>query len=674
MDILTPEQFIDQYTDIYRKIPMQKHRPRDPKRRKENKVYYKNIITAFDIETTRLDNDQSIMYVWQIQFGDFCTVIGRTWGEFLQVVDMLSSPLCDGEYCVMYVHNLSYEFQFLAGIYNFAPEQVFAIKSRKVLKCTMKNVEMRCSYLHSNMSLAMYLDKMGAEHRKLSGDDYNYSVKRYPDTVLSAEEIEYCQNDVLGLVEALTNEMCIDDDNLYSIPLTSTGYVRRDIKFAMRSTPKWYVKDMLPDFDLYCILREAFRGGNTHANRYYAGMILANVKSADRSSSYPDVQINCKFPVSRFKKEQLNEKKAIRLMKNGKRAFVTRIVLEGNIRLHHAWWGCPYLAKDKCRFVENGTFDNGRILTADYLETTVTDIDLSIILSEYDFDRILLFDSYTARYGDLPPVYKVVINEYYNRKTTLKGVDGMEVQYTKAKNKLNSIYGMTAQDPVKQSIDFDFGIFSERSENPEELLLAHNEKAFLPYQWGVWTTALARLRLEEGIRLAGENFVYCDTDSVKYFGEIDWTEYNKQRIADSEANEATATDPKGEMHYMGVYEQEEEYRTFVTLGAKKYAYTYADGKTYVTVAGVNKRKGGSELDMYGGLTAFKDGFIFYIAGGNELIYNDNPDVTEYTSDNGYTYSITRNVTIKPSTYQLGLTTEYAQLIQRLNTSAEKLWR
>lgn len=674
MQILSPSEFVASYCEHYRRLPMQKHRPKDPKRRKGNAVYYKDIVTAFDIETTRLDNDQSVMYVWQMQYGLECTVIGRTWEEFLLVIDMLSNPLCEGEYCVMYVHNLSYEFQFLAGIYEFAPDDIFAIKSRKVLKCRMKNVELRCSYLHSNMSLAMYLDKMQAEHRKLSGDDYNYHVKRYPDTDLTSEEIEYCQNDVLGLVEALTNEMSIDDDNLYSIPLTSTGYVRRDVKLAMRSTPKNYVKDMLPDFNLYVILREAFRGGNTHANRYYVGMILDNVKSADRSSSYPDVQINCKFPVSKFKKEQMTPQKAVRMIRNGKRAFVTRVALEGNIRLRYEWWGCPYLAKDKCRFVENGAFDNGRVLTAEYLETTVTDIDLAIILSEYDFDKIEIFDSYTARYGELPPVYKEVIKDYYTRKTELKGVDGQEVQYTKAKNKLNSIYGMTAQDPVKQSIDFIDGIFMEENSDPEELLLDHNERAFLPYQWGVWTTALARLRLEEGIRLAGENFVYADTDSVKYLGDIDWTAYNAGRIADSEANDATATDPKGERHYMGVYEQEEEYRTFVTLGAKKYAYTYTDGKARVTVAGVNKRRGGAELDQHGGLTAFRDGFIFSAAGGNELLYNDNPAETEYSSDKGNKYPITRNVTIRPSTYQLGLTMEYVQLLQQLNIKAKDLWR
>ena len=104
----------------------------------------------------------------------------------------------------------------------------------------------------------------------------------------------------------------------------------------------------------------------------------------------------------------------------------------------------------------------------------------------------------------------------------------------KSKNKLNAIYGMMAQDPVKQSIDFIENEFIKRKDNPEELLLTHNKKAFLCYQWGVWCTAWSRLRLEEGIRLVhdsedGKNtaFIYSDTDSVKYIGDVDWTKYYK---------------------------------------------------------------------------------------------------------------------------------------------------
>jgi hypothetical protein len=107
---------------------------------------------------------------------------------------------------------------------------------------------------------------------------------RFPWTTLANDKLDYVCNDVLGLVEAVDIEMQHDNDNLYSFPLTSTGYVRRDAKEAMRQVSHTFVSSQLPDYGTYAMCSEAFRGGNTHANRYYAAVVLHNVKSADRKS------------------------------------------------------------------------------------------------------------------------------------------------------------------------------------------------------------------------------------------------------------------------------------------------------------------------------------------------------------------------------------------------------
>jgi hypothetical protein len=216
----------------------------------KKKVKYKDIISAFDIETTRIRKiEQSVMYVWAFQFDEQFTIIGRTWQEFLELCKKIVQYMGEDEYLCVFVHNLSYEFQFLRGIYQFKPEEVFALDSRKVLKLTMfDHIEMRCSYLHSNMGLNEYTHKMGAEHAKLSGEDFNYNIERYAWTPLTDNEMGYIINDVLGLVEAIKIEMKHDKDNLYSFPLTSTGYVRRDAKLAMRHVTHTFVKNQLPDY------------------------------------------------------------------------------------------------------------------------------------------------------------------------------------------------------------------------------------------------------------------------------------------------------------------------------------------------------------------------------------------------------------------------------------------
>lgn len=663
--IIPTEKF--PYDWLY-EIPLVKRKSGNQKTRK--RIKYKDLITAFDIETTRLaDIEQSIMYIWQWQFGDEYTVVGRTWEQFEAFQRKLANIL-DDSVLVVFVHNLSYEFQFLRGIYNFQPDEVFAVKSRKVLKCNMhEHFEFRCSYIHSNMNLDTYTKKMGVKHKKLTGT-FDYDKLRYPWTELTDDEIAYCVHDVQGLVEAIEIEMKHDGDNLYTFPLTSTGYVRRDAKKAMSEVSQSFIKGQLPDYEIYKMLREAFRGGNTHANRYYADYTLHNVHSADRSSSYPDVMCNCKFPISEFYRlGNIPYEEVIKMIGKRQKACLMRVAITG-VYLKRIDWGCPYLSLSKCRYVENPLIDNGRIISAEYLETTITDIDLKIILSEYSWKDIKFFDFATARYGYLPKPLIQTICQYYHYKTELKNVEGQELLYMKSKKKLNSLYGMCAQDPVKQSILFIEDDFKEQNDNEEELLKSYNKKAFLAYQWGVWVTAWARYRLEEGIQLAhgdtddpnAPQFVYCDTDSVKYLGEINLDKFNAERIKDSKESGAYATDPSGITHYMGVYEKEHDMCEFRTIGAKKYVYREKpEGKLVCTIAGVSKNLGGKELEEHGGITAFHEGFTFKKAGGLEAVYNDKPSISEYTAE-GRTGKITSNVCLRPSTYTLGLTADYKRLL------------
>ena len=667
-------QYRDFDANLLRGIPCQKRRRGNPGRR-NNVRKYKDIICAFDIEATNdRESEQAFMYVWQFQFGDDITIIGRYWSEFLNLLSDMREQLKKDEYLIIFVHNLSYEFQFLRGIYPFTKEEVFAIQPRKVLKCEMlDHFEFRCSYLLTNMSLAAFTDKMGVEALKLSGEQFDYSKQRYPWTELTEYETQYIINDVLGLVQALRKYIDLFNDSFYTLPLTSTGFVRRDVKAAMRHYNKYELKDMLPDYDIFILLSEAFRGGNTHANRFYSDMILDDVKSRDFSSAYPSAQINLQFPMSPFIKEDCSEltlERVIRKIYRHGRACLMKVAFT-NIRLLDRAWGFPYLAKAKCETITNCENDNGRVLSADFVITTLTDLDLKIILEEYTFDEIVFLSFYHARYGRLPKPLRETVQSYFDAKTELKDVPGQELYYMKAKNMLNSIYGMTVQSPVKQSIDF-INEFIERQDDPRELLEASNNKAFLTYAWGVWTTAQARFELEKALRTVyntpGAAPVYCDTDSVKYIGEVDFTAFNKERENRALKNGGFAYDPAGNVHYLGVMEADGSYEQFATLGAKKYAYVENNNKLGITIAGVNKKKGAAELEKAGGLTRFKEGFVFREAGGTESKYNDFPEIKEITRE-GQKVQITSNVYICDSEYTLGITGDYRRILENA-----KIWR
>lgn len=688
---------------------------------------YISILSCFDIETTRIpETDNSVMYIWQWGFYDLktnkhiCCLYGRTWEEYKDVCDEIKSCIEELKtyntslYMVRLVHNLAYEFQFLSGIIEYKPDDVFAIKKRRPVRADSYGcIEDRCTFVHSNLSLDKYAKQWGAEHKKLSGQTFDYQKERYYFTELTDYELSYCENDILSCIDAYTNEMKYYDDNLYSVPLTSTGYVRRDAKRAWSMIPfntrkKWVISDL----ELYTLLNESFRGGNTHANRFFVApdghepYVLYNVKSFDRSSSYPDVMCNMKFPLGTW--HNLSGKHSSKIldeMKSKKFACVFRAKFT-KLRLKDFYWGCPYISKDKCYNLrtsydtltrnapdKSNSFkskhanetdyivDNGRILEADEVIISITDVDFMIIEEEYEWDELVITDFYYCRYTFLPDEFRDLIRHYYKKKTELKNVSGREWEYAESKSKINSLYGMAAQKSIKDSIVFNNevdGLYEILETNKESQLQSVERKGFLPFSIGVWVTAWARYWLERAIRLIhdtkGAEFIYTDTDSVKFTGEVDFSQLNDELKNNSIQTGSFAVDSKGKTHYMGVYEYEGSYEKFATMGAKKYIYGN-DDDLHVTIAGVVKYVEGKEISAeelkeLGGFKAFKSGTTFVKAGGLEAVYNDNVDA--FITKDGHKIHVTRNVCLKPSTYTLGLAAEYDRTLQFILSGLDNL--
>ena len=499
------------------------------------------------------------MYIWQLQIGLDITITGRTWDDFLKLKEKLKEIL-GGVRLVTYVHNLSFEYVFLSGIHHFNPDDVFCTEPRNILYCEMSPFEFRCSYRLTNMSLDQFTKQMKVEHVKLSGEEYDYNKKRYPWTRMSKKEMDYATHDVIGLVEAVMQLMKNEGDTLYSIPQTSTGYVRRDEKKAMKTFNWTTMGRMIPDFDLHKYLRRAFRGGNTHADRHFVGQMIHDVHSWDMASAYPSAMINKQFPMGKWfvaRPDQLNAKFLDDLINRRHKAVIMEVEFR-DIHLRDPRWPVPYLSYDKCDDVtlvrkkdlfhkkwngRNGrpieiSMDNGRIMAAEALKCVITDIDLKIIADEYEWDENfgmkITFLAHST-YGRLPEQIRRVIMEYYNRKTQLKGVTGLingvnaVFLYEMSKRKLNAIFGGTVMDPIRIQYFFDdsdhnmeehFGVpyrsgFIKDEQSPlteEEQFEIYErsqyEKAIRwPYQsyaWGVWVTCYCRQRLEAGIRCVYE--------------------------------------------------------------------------------------------------------------------------------------------------------------------------
>lgn len=645
--------------------------------------YYKAAVCAFDTETSYIEQiDRQTLYIWQFQIDEALTVIGRTWSAFLTFWQTACDILEEQDkYIVVYVHNLSYEFQFMRSLFHVDPDDLFCVKSRRVLRWICGRFEFRCSYLQTNMSLDAFTHKFGVKHSKLSGADFDYKKVRYADTPLSDRELEYCVNDVRGLVEALKAEMARDDDTLYTIPLTSTGYVRREVKAALRQWGRHRLAELMPGREVYQLLREAFRGGNTHANRYfvknpeYPLPPVEDVHSADRSSSYPDVQVNYMFPMSPFKRV-LSDVSYSRLkdhyIKRRGYALLFRMEIK-DLALRDKFNPCPYISLDKCHKISGKQTDNGRILKADHVFITVTDIDFNIIDKQYvlNDDNVTISDLYFARYDYLPDELRALVKHFYSEKTALKGVEGMALFYDKFKNLINAVYGCSAQDPGKDNIIYnenptdENGLYTFEGKDLDDIL--YHARPSQPYQWGVWTTARARERLQIMIDAVHENpdseFVYTDTDSVKYIGDFDLESINAELRQISIDHGAYADDVHGNRHYMGVYEFEGTYKRFETLGAKSYVYEDDSGELHIAIAGVPKKAGAAELTRMGGFDAYAVGTVFH-DGVTETHYNDERQFKRMTID-GHVIELTSDLIIRDSFHKIGFASDYKILLENL---------
>ena len=583
---------------------------------------YLNIECSFDIETTStyMDGDKfAFMYLWGFGIGDDGKHLyyGRTWDELIIFLNNLSNELGlhENRILVCYVHNLAYEFQFMRKYFEWV--EVFSVDDRKPLKALSTiGIEFRDSYILSGFSLehtAKNLQKH--EVKKLVGD-LDYSKVRHHETEITDLELQYLENDVVIVLNYINEQLDIYG-KITKIPLTNTGRVREFVKEncyyskgkskyksskGKRSNYREIMENLTLEVDEYQKLKMAFMGGFTHANAYYTGKTLENVHSVDFTSSYPSVILSERFPMGRGFKPAKDE-----ILKNGYDYYLNNFnCLIGVVftNLENKFSHESYLSESKCKIKGDKLIDNGRVYSAEVVSTMITEVDLWIMKKVYSYDSLHIKDLTVYPKGYLPkPIIESVL-ELYKDKTTLKGVKGSEVEYMLSKGMLNSVYGMMVTDIVKDNVVYeeDWGV---ELVNPVTEIEKYNEKMsrFLYYPWGVWVTAYARRNLWLGILSLKDDYIYSDTDSIKFFNYEKhkpffrdynkWVEQKQLATLNYYNIDTTLLYPKtikGVVKVAGLWDYEGNYSRFKTLGAKRYLVE-ENGELYLTVAGLSKRNG-----------------------------------------------------------------------------------
>ena len=548
---------------------------------------------------------------------------------------------------IIYIHNLSYDMSYLypylldlPGIDKDAKYQGIIEAPNKFLSLVFGSYEFRCSYRLSGMSLEKWSKEMNAEHIKKVGM-YDYDKVLYPDSKLSEDEQDYDRFDVYAMRDCLYKQMAYYGDDITTIPLTKTGYIRRTLRKSCFNDPH-YKKKYFWDNKLsavnyeYCL--KSFSGGYTHNNRFWRDTLIEvgkvyeyipgsgiyvkvdKIKHRDFKSHYPTQQTCYKrFPIGRPQhiydcssmpfvytvEEILSEAEEFT-------HFVKLLITDCSLRDPNC--SMPFMQLSKCyqATFSNKIVDNGRIIKASgsfimYVDT----LTLQILAEQYTMECAVL-DVYRMKNGPLPDCIIKVVDKYFKGKSDKKALvhqlteefgkldpKTVEAEFDLMQEKagLNSIYGCTVQQALKDVFQIDDNMnFSYKTkyisqQEVEEGLEGYysGKNNFLAYQLGCVVTSLARFELYQFIKLIGYEYVlYSDTDSLFYIStpEIEKRIEEKNRSLRETAHYVELENGKRE--YYNEFTEEPECLAFKGLHSKCYGVVTSKGLE-ITIAGVPAR-------------------------------------------------------------------------------------
>ena len=581
------------------------------------------------------DTKRCCMYVWQLAINGN-VIIGRTWEEFIYLINQIAEHFetSTKKRMIIFVHNLAFEMAFIAKLFQW--EKVFAISARKpIYALTTFGIEFRCSYILSGLSLYnVGLSLHTYRVRKMVGE-LDYSLIRHSETPLTGEndrrikrktEIGYCCYDVLVVSAFIKEAMEADGKNdITRLPLTVTGYCRNYVRkiclVGDNQTEQFnkyhnLIKTLtISGVDEYNQLRRAFMGGFTHCSSLHAFKILVGaITSYDLCSAYPAAMcLERIYPMSKGKVVPVNTadefRKYLKLY-----ACVFDIKF---IKIEPKLTNENYISTSKCfkyglstkKWTEkyHVITNNGRVVSADEISTSITNIDYEIIEKFYSWSRIELANFRIYQKGYLPREIIMAVLHQYKLKTELKGVAGQEDFYQKSKGLLNACYGMICTN-ICMPVHTYNNVLGWQIENKdaEKEIKSYNKskKRFLYYPWALFVTAAVRRTCLSAVMACGDDYLYSDTDSCKILHAENHAGYFKayNRMIDRKIELVSKhydipvemfkpKTKKGVVKTIGYWENEtpKPWKVFASLGAKRYLLMTADNEVIMTVSGVNKK-------------------------------------------------------------------------------------
>ena len=428
---------------------------------------------------------------------------------------------------ICYIHNAKFDMSYLLAFFKtLLPDFIddngdpltndkgrplvfgtLSLDEHEIIQYAQGPLLFRCSAKLTNKSLEKWGKDMNVMHQKRVGM-YDYDKIRYPNELdkLTANELEYDKNDVYCLQESLKKQMLLNNEALASyngkrvIPLTSTGYVRRDLSEACLNSPDYMrlFNESRLTGELYHACLCSYAGGYTHNNRFYAGQLIevgktykcnnkrvkvSQIKHRDFTSFYPSQMRKMKYPFGKWSVNYDINFCEVPMSLDDIINLYPRETALAYIRIHKAFLRdinitMPFMQDCKLIYDRNDlkrkTSDNGRIIYIDfkdncYADFYVDNVTLSILNEQYEIDYQVL-KVWTCKNIELPKEITNIIDKYFKGKSDAKlaykeavrlygemsiQASDKNAQLAIVKALLNSIYGVFATRCVRENWTFD---------------------------------------------------------------------------------------------------------------------------------------------------------------------------------------------------------------------------
>lgn len=474
-------------------------------------------VFGLDLETDHNDLDEAWIVMGALSDG----TKERLFRDLAGCRDLFLEMLEAGQTSYVYVHNLSYDWEFVKyAVWNLMEHEGCTLRlmrrNGRIITATVKHpdgqgvIQFRDSSAKMPGHLYALAKTVGME--KLEGFDFYPGWSEHID-LDDPKTWEYVRMDARIVAVAMRSM-----HRQGFTKSTSSGDCWADAKRMIRhSRGKHYWEGTFPSLSLQLdtALRKAYRGGiNISQHR---GENRGLITHEDVNSMYPTVMMYDPLPYGV--------------------PFVTECCPENDETL--------YIVKCRIRFsLREGMlpwFTFGNHLDSDieglgptdpvercdhFHDMTLTNVDLSLLNEFYEIE---LDDSVPPLYWCWAPsvgIFKEYIDKWTEVKKASKGKDAL--MYAKAKLMLNGLYGRFALNPDGERTELQYDASEDDLVYVTSSEVAEDMDAYLPY--AVFITAWSRARLLHEVLLAGcENVIHCDTDSVIHYGGcMDGADYGKE--------------------------------------------------------------------------------------------------------------------------------------------------